>query len=95
MFRLDSQLKLPQKRISKGIEFPNISQLGTGGPVSKFLTLGIEADFSHHPPGLTLPPSPWAESQEVSFVQGLPATQYDVNRKKVKPKEISQFLKQV
>ena len=37
--------------------------------MSKFLTLGIEADFSHHPPGLTLPPSPWAESQEVSFVQ--------------------------
>ena len=46
--------------------------MGNGGPVSKFLTLGIEADFSHHPPGLTLPPSPWAESQKVSFVQGLP-----------------------
>ena len=55
--------------------------MGTGGPVSKFLTLGIEADFSHHPPGLTLPPSPWAESQKVSFVQGLPAAQYDVNMK--------------
>lgn len=50
--------------------------------MSKFLTLGIEADFSHHPPGLTLPPSPWAESQKVSFVQGLPAAQYDVNIKK-------------
>ena len=54
--------------------------------MSKFLTLGIEADFSHHPPGLTLPPSPWAESQKVSFVQGLPAAQYDVNIKKVKTK---------
>ena len=49
--------------------------------MSKFLTLGIEADFSHHPPGLTLPPSPWAESQKVSFVQGLPAAQYDVKKK--------------
>ena len=50
--------------------------------MSKFLTLGIEADFSHHPPGLTLPPSPWAESQKVSFDQVLSAAQYDVNIKK-------------
>ena len=50
--------------------------------MSEFLTLGIEADFSHHPPGLTLPPSPWAESQKVSFVQGVSAAQYDGNIKK-------------
>ena len=50
--------------------------------MSKFLTLGIEADFSHHPPGLTLPPSPWAESQEVSFVQL--RTQKNENQKKIK-----------
>ena len=66
--------------------------MGTGGPVSKFLTLGIEADFSHHPPGLTLPPSPWAESQKVSFVQGLPTAQYDVN---IKSKNKIDIIKKV
>ena len=48
--------------------------------MSKFLTLGIEADFSHHPPGLTMPPSPWAESQEVSFFSA-------ANTKKMKNKK--------